>query len=300
MVEEGPWPSLDGRWTCRGRPRGHIRGRRLTWEEGEEIALEPVGAWGLEVEMKYFSEQGRRATFRCTLRDDGQLHWSDGEVWTRAEGRAPPLSRLDAPEGEVVLAPRREVPAQPQGQSRSRLAQAAPSAIPGKQDSSSTQTTVPTSRRQDTPCPKKPGTSSGCRRNAGTAAPSGQQKVSGSGRASDSSTTIGRMVREGFIRWWRGSWGWVDCWVGDGHEAAAHGGYDVYLHANDCDVKPRPWDRVRFEVTFVSADGEPISNPRAIKAANLTSPAAATEPRVVCARDFFKERDAARAAAARR
>lgn len=84
----------------------------------------------------------------------------------------------------------------------------------------------------------------------------------------------------GVVKWSRGSMAWLTC------EAlvAMYPGCDVFLHRKDCDVMPKQWDNVSFQLTL-----DDKCNPKGIKATveNSQPPAA---PTMISARDWFSER----------
>eukprot|EP00931_Biecheleriopsis_adriatica_P000278 TRINITY_DN1002_c0_g1_i4.p1 TRINITY_DN1002_c0_g1~~TRINITY_DN1002_c0_g1_i4.p1 ORF type:complete len:473 (-),score=99.19 TRINITY_DN1002_c0_g1_i4:218-1636(-) len=80
---------------------------------------------------------------------------------------------------------------------------------------------------------------------------------------------------EGHVKWFRGSFGWVECAA----VAAMYSGADAYLHINDCAFGPRLGDKV----TFLLAESE-NGHPKALKARE------SKEPEVIDARDWFAAR----------
>merc|ERR1712232_885451 len=63
--------SIEGTWNI-----GTIKGDKLTWDDGEVTQLTAQTQFTLSV---MFSGQ----LYTAELRDDGKLHWSDGDVWER-------------------------------------------------------------------------------------------------------------------------------------------------------------------------------------------------------------------------
>jgi hypothetical protein len=65
--------SFDGSWSG----RGVIREGKLAWQDGPSTPLVILTSTTLRVTLDGVSHQGE-------LRNDGQLHWDDGDVWTRS------------------------------------------------------------------------------------------------------------------------------------------------------------------------------------------------------------------------
>lgn len=65
--------SFDGSWSG----RGVIREGKLTWQDGPSTSVVILTSTTLRVTLNGVSHQGE-------LRNDGQLHWDDGDVWTRS------------------------------------------------------------------------------------------------------------------------------------------------------------------------------------------------------------------------
>jgi len=65
---------FDGLW----RNRGAIDGDKLTWKDGPTELLVITSDVTLELTFEGHTYHGE-------LREDGQLHWDDGDIWTRQE-----------------------------------------------------------------------------------------------------------------------------------------------------------------------------------------------------------------------
>merc|ERR1711988_568774 len=66
------------------------------------------------------------------------------------------------------------------------------------------------------------------------------------GRTVIVSAPVSSTQYRGTIKWFRGTYGWVEC----GEVAKMHPDCDIFLHVNDCNFKrPRQWDRVLFELS---------------------------------------------------
>merc|ERR1712216_335512 len=85
---------------------------------------------------------------------------------------------------------------------------------------------------------------------------------------------------EGVVKWFRGSFGWVDCAA----VSQKYEGYDVFLHRVDCDGSraPKLGDRVSFRLTL-----DDNGNPKAIEAKMTERPMPAPEPAAIPAREWF-------------
>lgn len=71
-VSIGPTSCFDGLWAG----RGEVRGKTFFWKDGPRAPLRLLGNRELELRL-----DGRR--HRGVLKDDGRLHWDDGDVWSR-------------------------------------------------------------------------------------------------------------------------------------------------------------------------------------------------------------------------
>lgn len=75
---------FDGTWS-----RGVINGETMTWNDGTISSLRidtlkrEMSDVTAIIEMIY-----EGATFKGELRDNGKIHWDDGDVWTRQQGTA--------------------------------------------------------------------------------------------------------------------------------------------------------------------------------------------------------------------
>merc|ERR1711920_554585 len=67
---------FEGCW----RDRGEIRGKTLFWKDGPEVALELAGR---DIELCLDG-----ARHHGVLKEDGKLHWDDGDIWSREAGDA--------------------------------------------------------------------------------------------------------------------------------------------------------------------------------------------------------------------
>jgi cold shock CspA family protein len=90
---------------------------------------------------------------------------------------------------------------------------------------------------------------------------------------------------KGIVKWFRGSYGWVDC----AEVKAKYSDCDIFLHMNDCDFKPRQGDAVDFFV----APGD-MGNPKAVRVTQAKAVQMAKEKAVEMTngRDYFAARDA--------
>merc|ERR1712032_1584663 len=70
--------ACDGDWEA-----ACIKDGTLTWNEGEDVELTILSH--SRFCMSYFAMTGCPMHYEAELRNDGKLHWSDGDVWMRSE-----------------------------------------------------------------------------------------------------------------------------------------------------------------------------------------------------------------------
>jgi len=71
------------------------------------------------------------------------------------------------------------------------------------------------------------------------------------GKSKIVSSPVSKHQYEGVVTWFRGTWGWID----STEVTKMYPDCNVYVHINDCDFRPRQWDRVCFQLA--EADGKP-------------------------------------------
>lgn len=85
-------------------------------------------------------------------------------------------------------------------------------------------------------------------------------------------TPLDSTLYHGWVTWSRGSMAWLSCEA----LAATYPGCDVFLHRNDCNVMPKLYDRVSFQLTL-----DHRGNPKGIQATVETQKARKTDPEVI-------------------
>lgn len=75
LVKPEEPPTVDGKWN-----KGYIEGNVLTWPSGTSDTLTNKNAQGFSI-----VQDGQ--TIKAWL-ENGKLHWSDGDIWTRQEGKS--------------------------------------------------------------------------------------------------------------------------------------------------------------------------------------------------------------------
>jgi len=89
------------------------------------------------------------------------------------------------------------------------------------------------------------------------AAAADSTKVAKRGKTVVVSEAISSTQYRGTIKYFRGTYGWVQC----AEVAKMYPNVDIFLHINDCDFRPRQWDRVVCELAL-----DDNGNPKAVKA----------------------------------
>jgi len=64
------------------------------------------------------------------------------------------------------------------------------------------------------------------------------------GRTVIVSAPVSAKQYQGYVKYFRGTFGWVEC----GEVAKIFPNCDVFVHINDCDFRPRQWDKVCFQL----------------------------------------------------
>jgi hypothetical protein len=283
----------------------------LVWNEGEIVKIDIVSE--TQFSMTYYCDpQYAPRVFAAELRGDGKLYWSDGDVWSRRP--APCTVDTSAPR---VLPPwlqkcsrrsrRYEPVTSSHGEPRVVFGHGSDAAETNHQRadneshaSGSSPCVVSIAASDDIPvalariCQDTQSTD----RNRNCSKADRQTHVSSSSpcvvvcksmsiaeTAPKCQETILSGPHKGFVKWFRGSYGWVDC----AGVTTKYNDCDIFLHVNDCDFRPRQGDTVEFFV----APGD-MGNPKAVrvtqaKAVEMTQVKAAE---IINGRDYFAARDA--------
>jgi hypothetical protein len=254
----------------------------LTWNEGEDVELAVVSSKKFHmsyVGVDYFAE----------LRDDGKLHWSDGDVWTRRQlvkkqdelvlGKS---SQVEKHTSQTVNlnAPKQKLPVfttpghvfSSSGRQSSTKVVTKPSkssleSAHGNSQSSLGQISQMRERAFSSSDSKFDGVLSSSTKMAAGQMAQGKCVVT-------SSPIDGRKFKS-VVKFFRGSFGWIAC----EELSKEYCGRDTYVHINDCDFRPKVGDEVEFRLAL-GQDGGP-------KAVRVTL---VKEPQIIDARDWFAAR----------
>jgi len=241
----------DGEWN-----RGTICGRTLTWNEGEAVALKIITARTLQ--LTYLG-----TTYTGELRDDCRLHWDDGDIWTRSHVKSAAV---------VPSGCHRVRAAQPSGQQKleedvQRLVAPSSSTAPKVSgidgELAARVAAKNVHRRIDRDVAIE---STGSRE-----APVAAEAVT----PQPAAVPVSQKRYEGIVKYFRGTFGWVVC----EEVSAMYRGFDVFLHKDDCDARPRQFDKVSFRLGL-----DHKGNPKGVDARLVK------EPERVSARDWFSRR----------
>jgi len=230
---------FDGHWT-----KATIEKGILTWKEGEEVAIQTLSANTFQ--MWYLG-------VNCTaeMRDDGKLHWDDGDLWTRQEtevqqmrGARPPWCRV----GQI------------------------PRSVVAKQLSSERFTYSSVVAKQ--PAHKQA---------VAIIATAGVRQVRG--KSVLVSMPVDEKRYQGVVTWFRGSYGWLEC----PEVAARYPNRAIFVHFNDCDLKPCQGDKLSFQLSL-DVRPEYQHQVKAVCARKVNEDA----KQVISARDFIEARSTER------
>lgn len=225
-VTDGNWHdgSFNGIWN-----KGCIHDGVLTWNEGEHVTIMTISTTTFQ--MRYDGND-----YNAELRDDGTLHWDDGDTWTRRAKEASP-----------------QRPVQPQHLSESakcsaftkepRQTKMAPPHRRGQYVSEGAECLVVAKEAvsksaDDTPL---------------------AVGVSSRGKCVIVSRPVNAKRYQGVVSWFRGSYGWLQ----SPEVAARYPNRVIFLHFNDCDSQPRQGDKLSFQV---SEDVKPEFRNQQVKA----------------------------------
>jgi hypothetical protein len=196
-----------------------INNGTLTWNEGEDVAITVLSANRF---FMIYAGKKHVAHYSC----DGNLCWDDGDVW----------SRLDK---------------------SSKVSQAC-------SDSCHPRTSDRAANMEDQASAKAVPQDFDCRQRTQSAAclPAAATTAVGSTRARGRtvvvSTPMSAKQYRGTIKWFRGTYGWVEC----PEVAKMYSDCDIFLHLNDCGFKPRQWDWISFQLAL-----DEKGDPKAVHAA---------------------------------
>lgn len=197
--------AFEGYW-----PQARIDGNVLTWNEGEEVEIFPIGTSSFR--MFYYNKDSPHAdhVFHAELQGDGRLRWDDNDVWirTKAESHQSALERRRAPRCASHDHVAR-VQAHVKEETRDTAVVGRGSARgPAKCETSGAPNCQPRSKTVAALAPKD------------------------------------RHWYQGIVTQFRGSYGFVYC----EKAAALFPGIDMMVHKNDCDFRPRQGDEIRFQL----------------------------------------------------
>jgi len=227
-VTDGDWhdASFNGIWN-----KACIHDGLLTWNEGGDITIMITS--NTTFQMPYDGKD-----YNAELRDDGTLHWDDGDVWTRHAKEAPPQGDMQ-PQQVSERAKRSAFTKEP------RQAKAAPphrEVRPQNVLERAERSTVakePASKQADDSPPAV--------------------EVSSRGKCVIVSRPVDAKRYQGVVSWFRGSYGWLQ----SPEVAARYPNRVIFLHFNDCDAQPRQGDTMSFQV---SEDVKPEFQNQQVKA----------------------------------
>lgn len=280
----------------------------LIWNEGETVRIDIVS--DTHFSMTYRDYQYASRVFLAEVRGDGQLHWSDGDVWSRQRE----LSQCASLAPKALPPWLQKRPRRSYGEKPMALVKWEPAVGDSheleKDESSERQCLTPEVGHAIRSSPLA----------ASAVAPVGiavalaptQQDIHRSGqdrirsnadrhscKATNSSHRVppsrklvddddddddvaGLLIKSsgpyrGIVKWFRGSYGWIDC----SEVNTAHNDFDIFLHVSDCNFKPRQGHEVDFFLTF-----DDRGNPKAVRVTQ------ATVVEITSGRDYFAARDA--------
>merc|ERR1711994_264406 len=253
----------------------------LTWKEGKEIPIRTLSATTFQ--MHYVG-----TAYNAELREDGKLHWDDGDVWSRQAVEAnrepalcPPLLRDRA--SHQQLSDR-----SPKWQSReARTHQAPPkvSSMPWQPYSrTSTHCKEISGKALARTVPDEPARKQSA---AATHAIEGRQAC---GKSVVVSMPVNETRYEGIVTKFRGSYGWLESTEVD----AKYPGRCIFLHANDCDFKPKEGDWMNCQLSLDVPAEFRNRQVKAVRARHWRAPPVSKAPSVINARDFFGPKPAER------
>lgn len=107
-----------------------------------------------------------------------------------------------------------------------------------------------------------------------SSAANGDQGRQYRGKAVVASVPLSNKRYQGVVKWFRGTYGWVDC----AEVSKQYAGHDIFVHINDCNFQPKQGDEVAFNLSL-----DDRGNPKAVKA---------HAPIIINARDYFNQREA--------
>jgi len=209
---------FDGCWLGKdGHPVARIKTGTLTWVEDEDVAITALSQTMFE--MTYLGRVFTATHWKVGGDTPDTLLWCDGDCWSRSDS----------------LAPARK-PGQP-----SNAAVVKPSPVRTKQPASQCMAAADKETWR-TASEKGDKTVSGC---------TSMQRKTTRGRASVMSTPINERNYKGTIKWFRGTYGWVE----SKGTACEFPDLDVFIHINDCQFRPRQWDEVSFRLAVDESGG---------------------------------------------
>jgi hypothetical protein len=247
-VTDGDWhnASFDGIWN-----KACIHDGVLTWNEGEDITI-------MITSTKTFQLRYDGIDHTAELRDDGTLHWDDGDVWKRLAKESPPHRQVqprrvsERSKCSAAKEPHQAKEAPPQRQLElQHISQGAKCSAVAKKPMSK--------QADDTP--------------AAVGVSSQKKRVI-------VSRPVDAKRYQGVVSWFRGSYGWLQ----SPEVAARYQNRVIFLHVNDCDSKPRQGDKLSFQV---SDDVKPEFRNQQVKAVCARQ---VHDEACINARDFIQQR----------
>mmetsp|Transcript_80112 Transcript_80112/g.126565 ORF Transcript_80112/g.126565 Transcript_80112/m.126565 type:complete len:514 (+) Transcript_80112:16-1557(+) len=290
--------------------RASIEKDSLTWNEGETVRIDIVSE--TQFSMTYRDYQYSSRVFLAELRGDGQLHWSDGDVWFRqrelsecaslAPKALPPWlqkrHRRSCGEKPMVLVKREPAVRnsheleKDESSERQCLTLEVGHAIRSSPLAASAVAPVgiavalaPTQqdmhRSGQGRIRSKADSHSSKATNSSNWVPPTHKLVDDDAE-DDDDEVAGLLIKssgphKGIVKWFRGSYGWIDC----SEVKTAHNDCDIFLHVSDCNFKPRQGQEVDFFLTF-----DDRGNPKAVRVTQ------AKAVKIISGRDYFAARDA--------
>jgi len=289
LQEDGNLHWDDGDVWCRSKAefegfwgQARIKGNILKWDEGEETKIFPLSATSFQ--MRYFINVApySERMYHAEIQNDGQLHWDDGDVWSRG---LPPWRRgLHEVKKPTEKASCPAVLARPRTPSRARNDVA--ECFASTQCSREPRVAVAVNRAEE-PTEKtsfadiaaRRGNLSPARKVLTERLPPGKSSEQENVAADSMSRGHGAAVvlkptdrkwYQGVVKWFRGSYGWIVC------EQAVKG-KDIMVHKNDCDFKPKQGDEICFQfMTNGQGDAQALKAKR--------------PPSTIDAKDWFRAR----------
>mmetsp|Transcript_19185 Transcript_19185/g.35168 ORF Transcript_19185/g.35168 Transcript_19185/m.35168 type:complete len:543 (+) Transcript_19185:39-1667(+) len=301
----------DGDMWCRGKTDldgswgpASIHGNILRWKEGEDVQILLLSATSFQ--MRYFdhAHPPSERVYQAELRADGQLHWDDGDIWTRKVAKLkrelPPWlagKQQSQRIGQKHTVDEENVPKMKLCAS-TQISEAF-QGLPEKETKEKTANQVIgaefAQESRDTAADKSAFVGGGRTEESNATAQvprvesakvrrdteAIESAFTKGGRAKESKaitlTAIDNKLHTGHVKSWKGTRGWIFC------QSASElfPNQDVMVHKNDCDFRLKAGDEVEFKLATNYWGG-----PQAV---NVARP-----PARVDAKDYFRSRDVER------